>query len=207
MKNAATWVLTAAVAATAGVAGLWLGRQNAAPSAGAPPQAEVQQNAAPETAATPAEIAVLDLSGQAHTLSEWRGSLVVVNFWATWCPPCVTEIPAFVQLQQEWGGRGLQFVGIALDDLEPTRQFVQTHGVNYPILVGENEVMQMMREMGNAIGGLPYTVVLDREGQQRYAHQGEWSLEDARRTLDPLLTPVQTPELTSGAAPAGPKSP
>ncbi len=207
MKKAAIWVLTVAVAAVAGAAGLWLGRQNAAPSEGVSDLAGVQQNAAPGTAATPAEIAIPDLSGQSRRLSEWRGAVVVVNFWATWCPPCVTEIPAFVQLQQEWGDRGLQFVGIALDDTEPTREFVQTHGVSYPILVGENEVMQLMREMGNAIGGLPYTVVLDREGQQRYAHQGEWSLEDARRTLEPLLTSADPSGLTLGTSPTETKRP
>jgi len=193
MSKVTTWILTVAVALAAGGAGLWLGQSDVAPTPAPAPTAEVQQNAAPEGAAQTGEIAVRDVSGQLHKLSEWRGSVVVVNFWATWCPPCVTEIPAFVQLQQEWAPRGLQFVGIALDDLEPVKTFVASHGVNYPILVGENEVMQMMREMGNAIGGLPYTVVLDRAGNQIHAHLGEWSLAEARRTLEPLLAPETAP--------------
>jgi len=191
MSKTTLWALTALVALAAGAAGLWLGQRNAAPITAPASTADPQQNAAPEGAAQPGEIAVSDLSGQPHKLSEWRGSVVVVNFWATWCPPCVTEIPAFVQLQQEWAPRGLQFVGIALDDLEPVKTFVATHAVNYR--VGGNEVMQMMREMGNAIGGLPYTVVLDRSGNQVHAHQGEWSLAEARRTLEPLLAPETAP--------------
>jgi thiol-disulfide isomerase/thioredoxin len=113
--------------------------------------------------------------------------VLVVNFWATWCPPCLTEIPGFVDLQQELGPKGLQFIGIALDDADAVREFAQAKKVNYPVLVGEEPVMALMREFGNTHGGLPYTVVLGHRGDPLHTKQGEWERDEARAVLTPLL--------------------
>ena len=128
-----------------------------------------------------------DLDGRPHVLSEWAGKVLVVNFWATWCPPCLTEIPGFVDLQQELGPKGLQFIGIALDDADAVREFAQSKKVNYPVLVGEEPVMALMREFGNTHGGLPYTVVLGHRGDPLHTKQGEWERDEARAVLMPLL--------------------
>jgi thiol-disulfide isomerase/thioredoxin len=128
-----------------------------------------------------------DLTGAPHALSEWAGKVLVVNFWATWCPPCLTEIPGFVALQQELGPQGLQFVGIALDDTEAVREFAESKNMNYPLLVGEEPVMALMREFGNAHGGLPYTVVIGRSGALIHTKQGEWEQHAARAVLMSLL--------------------
>jgi len=145
--------------------------------------------ATPAAITDPLAVRIDDLEGREHSLSEWRGKILVANFWGTWCPPCVVEIPEFVHLQREWGTRGLQFVGIALDDPAAVAAFVAEKGVNYPVLVGEDVVTDLMRALGNRVGGLPYTVVFDRTGQVVHVQQGEWKTAAARAVLEPLLTP------------------
>ena len=128
-----------------------------------------------------------DLEGKSRALSEWRGKVLVVNFWATWCPPCLKEIPAFVELQRRFGEDGLQFVGVALDARDQVAAFVRDHAVNYPVLAGEEDVARYMQQMGNAIGALPFTLVFDAEGKVRHVQQGEWSGPDAEAVVKPLL--------------------
>ncbi|MGE0859057.1 MAG: TlpA family protein disulfide reductase [Gammaproteobacteria bacterium] len=128
-----------------------------------------------------------DLEGRDQPLAQWRGKHVVLNFWATWCPPCLKEIPAFIDLQRTLEARGLTFVGVALDEVAPVQAFVAEHGVNYPVLVGDQDVARLMSALGNEIGGLPYTVVLDPEGQVLMRHQGEWHREDAGAALEGYL--------------------
>jgi thiol-disulfide isomerase/thioredoxin len=105
-----------------------------------------------------------NLSGDTETLEQWRGRVLVVNFWATWCAPCREEIPVFIRLQRRYGARGLQFVGIAIDEREPVSAFQREFGMNYPVLLGGLETMELMRSTGNRTGVLPYTLVIDREG-------------------------------------------
>jgi thiol-disulfide isomerase/thioredoxin len=135
------------------------------------------------------DMPIKDLQGREHTLAEWAGKVLVVNFWATWCPPCVKEIPAFVELQTQLGPRGLQFVGVALDEPVAAGEFAAKRAVNYPVLVGDDDVTTLMHALGNEIGALPYTVVFDREGKIVHTHQGEWSLPAAMAVLEPLLAP------------------
>lgn len=125
--------------------------------------------------------------GTVQSLEAWRGQVVVLNFWATWCPPCLREIPAFVALQAELGAVGVQFVGIALDQADPVQAFAADKGVNYPVLIGDQDVARFMVSLGNEIGALPYTAVLDRTGAVVYTHQGEWAPAAARATLEDLL--------------------
>lgn len=136
------------------------------------------------------DVRIKDLEGREHSLSEWAGKILVVNFWATWCTPCVVEIPAFVQLQSELSARGLQFVGIALDDPVAAGKFAAEHAMNYPVLAGDENVARLMQGLGNTIGALPYTVVFDRAGRIVYTQQGEWHVDAARRVLETLLDPV-----------------
>lgn len=146
---------------------------------------------APAVTAAPADDALAakfdDLEGKPRALSEWRGKVLVVNFWATWCPPCLKEIPAFVDLQRRLGAEGLQFVGVALDSRDEVAAFVRDHAVNYPIMAGEEDVARYMQQMGNSIGALPFTLVFDRDGKVRHAQQGEWTGPEAESVLKPLL--------------------
>ncbi len=140
----------------------------------------------------PAPTAVLDWSfvdveGKPQSLSQWQGRLVVLNFWATWCPPCLKEIPAFVDLQHRLGPRGVQFVGIALDQVEAVKPFLTEHGLNYPVVLGDQDVARFMTTLGNEIGALPYSVVVSRDGKVLTSHQGEWQADEATKTLEGYL--------------------
>lgn len=128
-----------------------------------------------------------DLQGNLHSSSEWDGKVVVVNFWATWCPPCIREIPFFIDLQTQYGEQGLQFIGIAIDNLPAIQHFVANQTINYPILIGEQEGITIAQNMGNSLGALPYTVVIDRTGNMVWRHPGEVTQRDADYIILPLL--------------------
>ena len=111
------------------------------------------------------EFTLPDMDGTPRDVSEWDGRLLVINFWATWCAPCRHEIPFFVELQTLYGERGLQFVGIAIDDPVLINGFAEEVGMNYPCLHGQLNAMEISKQYGNSVGGLPFTVVVDRSGQ------------------------------------------
>lgn len=106
-----------------------------------------------------------DMEGRPQPLSQWRGKVLVVNFWATWCAPCREEIPGFVRLQEKYRERGLQFVGIAIDQRDKVQAFAQEFAMNYPVLLGGIDSVEMSRQAGNRAGALPFTLILDRSGQ------------------------------------------
>jgi thiol-disulfide isomerase/thioredoxin len=95
--------------------------------------------------------------------------VLVVNFWATWCAPCREEMPEFIRAQGEWGGRGLQFVGIAVDQADKVRQFAGEIGLNYPALIGGYGAMELSKSLGNQLMALPFTVIIGRDGTVAHA--------------------------------------
>jgi thiol-disulfide isomerase/thioredoxin len=110
---------------------------------------------------------------QGAALDQWRGKVLVVNFWATWCAPCREEMPEFVKAQREYGGKGLQFVGIAVDQADKVDQFVKEIGLNYPTLIGGFGAMELSKTLGNDKMALPFTVVLNRDGKVVHTQLGE----------------------------------
>ncbi|MDP2180340.1 MAG: TlpA disulfide reductase family protein [Methylicorpusculum sp.] len=128
-----------------------------------------------------------DLAGQTHPLTEWQGKIIVVNFWATWCPPCRKEIPEFVELQKDYGEKGLQFVGIALEDKETVGEYLNTLEINYPMLIGGDQAMALAQQMGNIAGILPFSLVFNREGQLIHRQAGPFSKADIIKIINPLL--------------------
>lgn len=129
----------------------------------------------------------LEPGGDERSIGNWAPRLLVVNFWATWCPPCITEIPGFVRIQEGLDVHDVQFVGIALDSATAVLDFSQSNSVNYPFLVGNDDVLAYMRLLGNDIGALPYTVILSNTGQILHSHKGEWEEAAAKVTIDKLL--------------------
>ena len=128
-----------------------------------------------------------DLENTIRNSSEWQGKVVILNFWATWCPPCRSETPTFVELQEEYAARGLQFVGIAIDDRKKVEDFMDTYGVNYPMLIGEGSAIELAKQYGNRFGALPYTVIIDRQGVIKHIQRGELTRETAEQNIQQLL--------------------
>jgi len=128
-----------------------------------------------------------DLAGNSTTLSRWHGKVVVVNFWASWCPPCREEIPGLIRMQGRYAANGLQIVGIAVDSAEKSRQAATEMTINYPVLVAGLEAIDLTRRLGNRAGGLPYTIVLDRQGGLVATHLGLLSEAQLEQILRPLL--------------------
>ena len=133
------------------------------------------------------EFSLLDLNGERRYLSEWQGKLIAINFWATWCAPCREEIPAFVELQQKYQSQGLQFVGIALQQADEIRDFINEYNVNYPSLIGGDEVIKIASELGNNIGAMPYTVLINTEGKIAFTHRGPLTREEAEAVVKNFL--------------------
>lgn len=134
-----------------------------------------------------AEFSLSDVEGAVRHLSEWKGKVIAINFWATWCPPCREEIPAFIELQQDYESQGLQFVGVALQHAEEVRGFIDEFNVNYPSLVGGDDVINLAKKLGNGIGALPYTVIIDRSGYIAFTRRGLLSKSEADSVIQSLL--------------------
>ena len=124
-----------------------------------------------------------DLDGTPRSVSEWDGQLLFINFWATWCPPCLEEIPTFVRVQQEFQGKGVQFLGVAIDGADKVRGFAAEHSMNYPSLVAQMEGIELTQRFGNRIGALPYTVVVGRDGHVLVMHHGIFEEQQLRELI------------------------
>lgn len=125
-----------------------------------------------------------DIDGRAQSIAQWDGKLVLVNFWASWCAPCIEEMPLLDRAQARLAARGLQVIGIAADAVAPTHAFLREHPVRYPILVDDPEKARNGRDVsaiyGNDRSVLPYSVLIGRDGRilaQRFGNFSEDSLE------------------------------
>ena len=127
-----------------------------------------------------------DLAGKPRQLSEWRGRVLVCNFWATWCAPCREEMPLLVAARAKYASKGVEIVGIAVDNATKVREFTASLGITYPILLSEADGLELMRGLGNSAGGLPYTVFLDREGRPVDHKLGALKVADLDRILEAM---------------------
>lgn len=134
-----------------------------------------------------------NLAGDPVASRTWAGRILVINYWASWCPPCVKEMPMLIRAQEALGPKGVQFVGIAIDRAEDARSFVSQYPVNYPILVGSPEAVELSRRLGNRLLGLPFTVIFDRRGRRVFSRIGEVSAEELEAQLDGLLGAAAVP--------------
>ena len=125
-----------------------------------------------------------DTEEKTHNISEWQGKTLVINFWATWCQPCLKEIPEFVQLQNQFAANNVQFIGIAIDELPVVARFKENAKMNYPVLVAsEWEGFNLAQQLGNSANTVPYTVVVNPEGKIIYRHVGAVKKEELQNAI------------------------
>lgn len=128
-----------------------------------------------------------DARGRELSLAQFRDRIVVVNFWATWCAPCREELPMFASIQREFGGKGVQFVGIAVDQADKVAALVDELRIDFPALVGGYGALELSRTLGNRLAALPFTVVLDREARVVHTQLGPLTEVQLRSILNELL--------------------
>jgi cytochrome c biogenesis protein CcmG/thiol:disulfide interchange protein DsbE len=134
---------------------------------------------------TAPEFSRSDLHHDQVNLAAYRGKVVVLNFWATWCGPCLIKMPQFVAWQRAYGIRGLQVIGVSMDDDEqPVRAVYQKYGLNYPVVMGDEE----LGELYGGILGLPVTFLIDRSGKIRFVHGSGAGLSQLQHEVEKLLS-------------------
>jgi peroxiredoxin len=119
-----------------------------------------QYSPASNTNAAAPQFTLTDVVGHPITLSNYRGKVVILDFWAPWCPPCRREIPDFISLQNQYTSQGLQIIGIGLDQQSNVAAFVQQYGINYPVAVGDDAISNLY----GGVSGIPTTFIIDKEG-------------------------------------------
>lgn len=133
---------------------------------------------------TAPELSLTDLNGQKLELSNYRGRVVLLDFWATWCAPCRTEIPLFVDLQNKYRDQGFQIIGISLDDdPKPVRGFYKQSKINYPVAIGDST----LAERYGGILGLPVNILIGRDGRIYARHVGETNISLIEQEIKSLL--------------------
>jgi thiol-disulfide isomerase/thioredoxin len=133
------------------------------------------------------EFGLTDLQGNLVSSAEWDDKVVVINYWASWCPPCVREVPVFTETQAVLGDAGVQVVGIAVDRREDVETFVAQYPVNYPILLANAEAVALSKRLGNRVEGLPFTVIFDRRGRRVFSRTGEVTAAELKAELEGLV--------------------
>ena len=164
--------------------------------------AEAAQVEGSEAAAMPEilpDFTLADMEGQPRSIRSWEGKSMIVNFWATWCAPCRREIPLLRKIQAEHGAEGFQIVGVAVDFREDVLKYAQEIGIDYPVLIGEQEGLDAVNKFGQGSLGFPFTVFTDNQHRIVMFHLGEIHPEQAEVMLG-AVRKVNSGELTPAAA-------
>ena len=131
--------------------------------------------------------ALPDLAGKTHSITEWDGQPLIVNFWATWCAPCRREMPLLNRIKHEYASKGVEVVGIAVDIAADVKAYVSKFPVDYPVLVGDQDGIDAARDFGVTDPVFPFTVFIDAKGRILMIHVGELHEPTARAILAVVL--------------------
>jgi thiol-disulfide isomerase/thioredoxin len=157
------WAIIAVAAGLGLAAGSYFGLSRAPGSFGRPAQSAIDALYA---------TTLPDLETRPQRIAQWKDRVLVVNFWATWCPPCREEIPGLIRAQSRSSAKNVQIVGIALDAQDKVVEFAKSVGINYPVVIGGLEAISLTEMLGNKTGALPYTVFISPGGKQAKTHLG-----------------------------------
>lgn len=169
-------ILFSAVAIICVIAGIYFGARHHAPVAA-------------EASAVDAlfQQRLMDPDEQVQALAQWRGKALVVNFWATWCAPCVEEMPELAQLHFELAPQNIHILGIGIDSASNIKQFAaKYHNISYPLYVGAVSSIEISRKLGNPTGGLPFTVLIDAKGEVKKSYLGRLNMAQLRADIAAL---------------------
>jgi thiol-disulfide isomerase/thioredoxin len=189
------------IAAVAAAAGFGLFKYGIAPQLESNRAAQSMEEAEPELATidTLPEFSLEDREGNQRSIRSWPGKSMIVNFWATWCAPCRREIPLLKDLQQTHGDDGFQVVGVAVDFREDVLKYAQEIGIDYPLLIGEQDGLEAVTKFGVPSVGFPFTVFTDSQGRIVALHLGELTRPQSKVLID-VVAQVNRGELTPQAA-------
>ena len=197
--NGKVVALLVTVAALAGAGGYYLYSQREVPTTPAPAVAEPAPAPALALAATIPDFQLADREGQLRSLKDWQGKSLIVNFWATWCAPCRREIPLLQQIARERGKDGFQVIGIAVDFRDKVIEYADQIGIDYPLLIGEQEALDAATAFGVEAVGFPFTIFTDARGRVILLHMGELTADEAGLILD-VVAEVNAGQLDPASA-------
>lgn len=179
MRRSLQLALILAVAVGAGIAGYWTNRSLHGEA--------VSEAAARDASARLFALSLPDVEGRSQALGQWRGKVVVVNFWATWCAPCRKEVPDFAATSRQLSDLPVQFVGLSIDHADNVRSFQAEHRVPYPLLIASPQTLELAAGLGNSLQSLPFTAIFDREGHLSYAKLGTLKAAELEGKIRALL--------------------
>ena len=148
---------------------------------------QVIRSSSAESTDEAADFRFTDQHGVERRFSDWDGKVRVVNFWATWCPPCVHEIPMLVSVQESFRARGVQLIGVAVDDPDGAFAMAKELGMNYPTMADSRRTIDLLHAYGNRAAALPFTAFVDAQGSIRDRHTGALTLEQTQEKIRALL--------------------
>jgi thiol-disulfide isomerase/thioredoxin len=200
--KAVTYVVVALVAGLAGFAIYRFALEpkiapelaTSAPAPAAEP-APAESSGAPDTLP---DFTLADIEGNPRSIRSWTGKSMIVNFWATWCAPCRREIPLLKELQQKRGEQGFQVVGVAVDVREDVLNYAKEIGIDYPVIMGEQDGLEAVGKFGLGSIGFPFTVFTDDQHRIVVTHLGELHKPQAEAILG-VVARVNSGELTPAA--------